>query len=1016
MATSQQKSNLASVPDFWKLVAQSQLYSSEQCRKLHSQYSQQHDGNPPNHPQSLAQWLVSRNFLTRYQAKVLLAGRAGPFFYGDYKLTDRAGDAPFQNTFRAVHVPTRHPVMLGFLTGPDVQDPARWTPLRARCDALCRLRGEHLHRWYECVEAGGYKFIVSEDVTGQLLAGLLEAGRLAAGRACWIAYQLADAAATLHAQGIVYGQLRPTTAWVDKTHHARLLLDPLVPAAIRAVDPEDVCADYMAPELFAGHPPTPASDVYALGCTLYHMLAGRPPFPGGTTSEKAQRHAREPVAPLEGVKAPATLGPVLASLLAKDPAARIGQMSDVLKQLEPFVADERHAMPPTLPVPTAAAFEKSLAERLPAAPAANPLVAVAPTARQAAAPIGPTGFSPPAPGPAAAPQAAPITVTAQASTTPAHVTPASPVIAPSGSPPPSGPVPGPIPISVDLKPAPRRRTRTRGGLGPIVITSLAVTALVAGAWYMGSREPEAPAIPSDLAAHQDPEKTAASSAEPSGPSTPAERPQRVLPPDDGRSLWAAPTEGPPIDLSGVPPESLLTVVLRPADIEQDEEGAKVLEALGPLTEKLRSSFEAASGVMLSDVEQLVVTLHERGLEVAQPAYAVRLNEPIDRDELVTRWKHPKEVESGGAEYLRGTSLSYYLGDESDGLVQWFTCGPEEEVKMVAERQGTPPPMRRGMEPLLQASQADRMLTVLFVPHFWQADLLRDGRAFYFGEARKLREPLDWLLGDGVRGGLLSMHLEDELFYAELQVVTDVTYDKYQLAMELRERLGQIPDLVEAYVAERLNPSEYWRRVAFRFPLMIRFVHDHSRVAVEDQRAVINVVLPRMAAHNLAFASEMVLASPTNTAQDPTTAAASTASRVPQTVEAVLEEKIDLKFDQLALESALAAIVDDVRATFPRLPFEFEIKIIGEDFEKGSITRNQQIVNFDMSDASIADVLTAIAMRANPITTVTSPSESDQKLVWVVGPDPDDPSRTIVLLTTRDGAAARKLPLPPVFGN
>jgi hypothetical protein len=54
------------------------------------------------------------------------------------------------------------------------------------------------------------------------------------------------------------------------------------------------------------------------------------------------------------------------------------------------------------------------------------------------------------------------------------------------------------------------------------------------------------------------------------------------------------------------------------------------------------------------------------------------------------------------------------------------------------------------------------------------------------------------------------------------------------------------------------------------------------------------------------------------------------------------------------------------------------------------------------------------MRCNPITTVKKPSEEDQKLVWVIGDDPSQAGRRIVLITSREGAATRKLELPAVF--
>jgi len=63
---------------------------------------------------------------------------------------------------------------------------------------------------------------------------------------------------------------------------------------------------------------------------------------------------------------------------------------------------------------------------------------------------------------------------------------------------------------------------------------------------------------------------------------------------------------------------------------------------------------------------------------------------------------------------------------------------------------------------------------------------------------------------------------------------------------------------------------------------------------------------------------------------------------------------------------------------------------------------------------VADILTALVRKANPITTVQDPSELDQKLIWVIGPDPDQPATKIVLITTRAAAAERNYVLPPPF--
>ncbi len=96
------------------------------------------------------------------------------------------------------------------------------------------------------------------------------------------------------------------------------------------------------------------------------------------------------------------------------------------------------------------------------------------------------------------------------------------------------------------------------------------------------------------------------------------------------------------------------------------------------------------------------------------------------------------------------------------------------------------------------------------------------------------------------------------------------------------------------------------------------------------------------------------------------------------------------------------------------PFEFAIKIIGDDLKLDGITRNQSIRDFKQENQTVADILTALVRKANPVTTVKDPSETDQKLVWLIGPDPDNPAKQVVLVTTRNAAKTKKYTLPPVF--
>ncbi len=116
MASAQQK--------FWKLAIDSRLLALEECQRLHADFSQVSDA-PPDDAAALAKWLVKEGILSRYQARVLLSGRAGPFWLGEYKILDRHGDGQIKGLYEAVCQSTGQQVLLFVAPRAADQDPAR---------------------------------------------------------------------------------------------------------------------------------------------------------------------------------------------------------------------------------------------------------------------------------------------------------------------------------------------------------------------------------------------------------------------------------------------------------------------------------------------------------------------------------------------------------------------------------------------------------------------------------------------------------------------------------------------------------------------------------------------------------------------------------------------------------------------------------------------------------------------------------------------------------------------------
>src|SRR3954468_3172674 len=92
-----------SISDFWRLLAESRLLTAPQVQQLAGEFAGSQPPTEQANSKAAAQWLLTRKVLSRYQAMVLLKGRAGPFFYGDYKVYDRIEQGRLAGQFRAIH-------------------------------------------------------------------------------------------------------------------------------------------------------------------------------------------------------------------------------------------------------------------------------------------------------------------------------------------------------------------------------------------------------------------------------------------------------------------------------------------------------------------------------------------------------------------------------------------------------------------------------------------------------------------------------------------------------------------------------------------------------------------------------------------------------------------------------------------------------------------------------------------------------------------------------------------------
>jgi len=314
--------------------------------------------NAPPSDRQLADQVVERGLLNTWQVKQLLDGRT-KFNLGPYLITDSIGRGGMGQVFKAQHQAIGRTVAVKVLPR-DKSTPEAIDSFRREIRALSSLDHPRLVSALDAGEEGGVHYLVTEYVPGTDLRKLVRRdGPLEMSAAASIICQTAEGLAYAHAQGIVHRDVKPGNVLVAPDGEAKLsdlglagsLAGPLAGEAEK--DPRYGkivgTADYLSPDQVS-NPwiPTPAWDIYSLGCTLYYAVTGKVPFPGGTTADKTRAHSE--LRPLD----PRRLNPrlsagfveVMADMMAKDPAERIVSAQEVVVRLTPFLsAPQPSALP-----------------------------------------------------------------------------------------------------------------------------------------------------------------------------------------------------------------------------------------------------------------------------------------------------------------------------------------------------------------------------------------------------------------------------------------------------------------------------------------------------------------------------------------------------------------------------------------------------------------------------------------------------------------------------------------------
>jgi hypothetical protein len=372
-------------------------------------------GLAPIDPRAWAPELIERGLLTGYQAEQILAGKAESLVLGQYRILDALGAGGMGRVYKAEHALMRRVVALKVVGSADDGAGAdRHAAFRREIEAAARLSHPNVVAAYDAGEANGLRFLVMEYVDGIDLDRLVRAvGPLAPRRACEYARQTALALQYAFERGVLHRDVKPANLLAEEGEDPRAVgrvkvLDLGLALTTWAGGESDPSAasrlsgtpDFIAPEVAHDADSRDVrSDLYSLGCTLYFLLSGRVPFPGGTWTEKLLRHQYDAPAPLRDLApaVPPALAAVVERLMAKAPADRYDTPAAMARALEGWLALGQD--------PPAAAGPPRARDEAAARPAGPPERGGCPTVLPHPGP--PSAWDLPAAGPAPRPAALP---------------------------------------------------------------------------------------------------------------------------------------------------------------------------------------------------------------------------------------------------------------------------------------------------------------------------------------------------------------------------------------------------------------------------------------------------------------------------------------------------------------------------------------------------------------------------------------------------------------------------------
>ena len=269
---------------------------------------------------------------------------------GDYRLLRRLGRGGMAEVYLAEQCSLRRKIAFKVLRKQLADDDTYVRRFHREAQAVAALVHPNIVQIYEVGCIDGFHFIAQEYINGSTLKQIITRERtLDCNQVILIMRQVAAALHKAGVQGIVHRDIKPENILID-AHGAAKVVDfglarvnrETAEMAMTQVGITMGTPLYMSPEQVEGKALDHRSDIYSLGVTSFHMLAGRPPFEGDTALSIAVQHMKKVPERLENLRkdAPEELCRMIHRMLEKDPVNRFADAGQLLRELRRLPVDD----------------------------------------------------------------------------------------------------------------------------------------------------------------------------------------------------------------------------------------------------------------------------------------------------------------------------------------------------------------------------------------------------------------------------------------------------------------------------------------------------------------------------------------------------------------------------------------------------------------------------------------------------------------------------------------------------